>query len=245
MKRTVREWRYGALAILTLIGLWQAASQALQKPYILPSPALTLFSLADLFGETGFYIAFGYTMARLLIVLSISMGLGTLLGVFAGKLFPAEALMRPIVQVARSLPTIVLIVYVGLWMSGFWAPIFVTVLITFPVVYGNALEGYKRMDRKLVEMGRLYRLSRFKMMKAIYYPSVKPYLQSGFSAILGLGLKVVIASEILSQTPNSLGRLFQIARMNVETPRVIALALFTVSVAIVFEYLSKRGFDRV
>ena len=40
-----------------------------------------------------------------------------------------------------------------------WAPIFTTFMITLPVVASNLVEGVESVDRRLLEMGDVYRLT--------------------------------------------------------------------------------------
>lgn len=222
-----------------LVLIWHLGAVALNKPFILPTPLETLKAAGILLKDLDFFKALVGTLSRVLIVTFISTCLGILMGMLSGKFRFIDYLLAPLMLLIKTIPTIVLIVYVVLWMSGYWAPVFVTVLITFPVIYGNVLEGYRNIDKKLLEMAHVFRLSRFKTLSQITIPSIKPYIQSGVLTIASLSLKVVIASEVLSQTKDSMGRSFQIARINIETQTVLALALVTVGLALVLEYVSR------
>lgn len=230
---------YISLSILCLLILWQLVSVGLNKPFILPGPWDTWKAIISLFMKTDFYLAVIGTLGRVLIVVGISTILGIGLGMLAGKYEAVEYMLSPIVLLVKTIPTIVLIVYVVLWMSSYWAPIFVTVLITFPVIYGNVLEGYHSIDYKLMEMANVFNFSKLKILKHVIFPSLKPYIHAGILTAVGLGLKVVIASEVLSQTKGSMGRSFQVARINIETQTVLGLALITVAIAFGLEFLSK------
>lgn len=230
---------YVTLSVLCIMALWQLAAGLLGKPFILPGPLETGKAIYSMLFDANFYSAVFGTLGRVLIVVMISSVLGIGFGMLAGKIKAVEYMLSPLVLLVKTIPTIVLIVYVVLWMSGYWAPIFVTVLITFPVVYGNVLEGYHAIDYKLMEMTKVFNFSRAKVLKYLIFPSLRPYIYAGILTILGLGLKVVIASEVLSQTRNSMGRAFQVARINIETQTVLGLAIITVLIAFGLEFFSK------
>lgn len=231
---------YITISTVGLVLFWHLCAVALSKPYILPTPVETLDAFLQLIFSSSFHSALIYTLLRVLSVVIVSTLFGIITGILSGRFAVLEHLLSPLVLLIKTVPTIVLIVYVVLWMSGYLAPIFVTILITFPVVYGNVLEGYKRMDEKLIELADVYQFNWIKKLKAVLFPSIKPYIQSSVLTISGLGLKVVIASEVLSQTQNSLGRSFQIARMNIDTSEVLALAMVTIIISMMLDKLSKH-----
>jgi NitT/TauT family transport system permease protein len=231
---------YITISTIGLVLIWHLSALTLAKPYILPTPVESMEAFIHLVFSRSFHLALFYTLLRVLSVVAVSTFLGIVFGILSGRFTVLEHLLSPLVLLIKTVPTIVLIVYVVLWMSGYLAPIFVTILITFPVVYGNVLEGYKRIDEKLIELADVYKFNWIKKLRTVLFPSIKPYIQSSVLAIGGLGLKVVIASEVLSQTQNSLGRSFQIARMNIDTSEVLALAMVTIIISVVLDELSKH-----
>ncbi len=214
------------------------------KSYILPSPWDSLLALSEIMSDVTFFPIIIKTLVRVLICVILSVVVGLILGIFAGRFKFVEHLLKPILLITRTLPTIVIIVYVILWMPSVLSPIFVTFLVTFPIVYANVLQGYHQTDIKLIEMARVYGVDYKKMVKNIYIPSVLPYLRSSIIAITSLGLKVVIASEVLSQTPSSIGKSFQMAKINIQTETVFAWAIITIVLAMVLDYIMKALFKK-
>src|SRR2546429_6049622 len=62
-------------------------------------------------------------------------------------------------------------------------------MITLPVVASNLVEGVANVDRRLLEMGDVYRLSGGEKFRAIVIPSTLPYLVAGVEGGFGLGPK--------------------------------------------------------
>src|SRR3989441_8890816 len=73
-------------------------------------------------------------------------------------------------------------------------------MITLPVVASNIVEGVEQVDRRLLEMGDVYRLSGGEKFRAIVIPSTLPYLVAGMKVGFGLALKVSVVAEIFGVT---------------------------------------------
>lgn len=235
---------YTVTSIMILTVLWWWAAVWVGKSYILPTPVQALRALFEVCTSESFFKIISMSMLRVLICVISSLIVGSVLGVSAGLFEMVEYLLKPTLLITRTLPTIVIIVYVILWMPSALAPIFVTFLVTFPIVYANVLEGFKQTDWRLVEMARLYKVRTSKVVYSIYWPSILPYLRSSVVATTSLGLKIIIASEVLSQTDDSIGKSFQMAKVNIQTERVFAWAIITIILALLLDWLMKRLMGR-
>ena len=239
-----RELYFTIASSIFLIVIWWLGSMIIGKAYILPSPWESLKALMTIVTDRVFFVIIFKSLLRVLVCVSLSVLVGLLLGIIAGQLKFVEYLLKPVLLITRTLPTIVIIVYVILWMPSVFSPIFVTFLVTFPIVYANVLQGYHQTDYKLIEMAQIYGIDYKKVVRNIYIPSIWPYLTSSIIAITSLGLKVVIASEVLSQTPNSIGRSFQMAKINIQTETVFAWAIITIVLATLLDFMMKALFKR-
>ena len=103
--------------------------------------------------------------------------------------------------VLNSTSVFVWIVIAIIWFGlSNWAPIFTTFMITLPVVASNLVEGVAAVDRRLLEMGDVYRLGVARSSRAIVVPSTLPYLVAGMKVGFGLALKVSVVAEIFGVT---------------------------------------------
>jgi len=236
----VNKIRNSVFSIVGLIGLWWVLAFMVDKSYIIPAPPLVLASLVDLLKTPSFYLVALSTLIRTLFCIGFSLIGGVALGLTAGTFRVVRELLAPLVQIMRTLPTIVIIVYVIIWMSNAAAPIFVTLLISLPIIYSNVLEGYDQTSVALIEMTDVYHFSKMKTLRRLYIPTVKPFVKAGTVAITSLSLKVMIASEVLSQTQGSLGKAFQMAKINIQTERIFALAIITIILSIGLERFIKK-----
>ena len=85
-----------------------------------------------------------------------------------------------------------------LWFGIFEASkiILIAVGVFFPVYLG-VMGAVISVDRKIVEVGRVFRLSGFAMIRRILLPAVLPAYVMSLRAGLGLGWMFVVAAEFL------------------------------------------------
>src|SRR5436190_999682 len=87
----------------------------------------------------------------------------------------ARGVIHDFLSVLNSTSVFVWIVISIIWFGlSNWAPIFTTFRITLPVAASNIVEGVANVDRRLLEMGDVYRLSGRQKFTAIVVPSTLP-----------------------------------------------------------------------
>ena len=110
-----------------------------------------------------------------------------LMGLMSFLWRPARTAVADVVTVLNSTSVFVWIVVSLIWFGlGDLAPIFTTFMITLPVVGANVVEGVESVDRRLLEMGQVYRLSGWEKFRAIVIPSTIPHLVAGMKVGFGL-----------------------------------------------------------
>ena len=127
-----------------------------------------------------------------------------------------------------------------IWLDSELTPIFVTSLIVFPILYRSVVDGIRNIDKKLVDFHKVHQIHFRKQLKYFYIPSMFPFLKTGTINSLGLGFKVMITAEVLSQPERAIGTIFQIERAQLNTAAVIAWCVFMIAVSSLFEYLIQR-----
>ena len=85
------------------------------------------------------------------------------------------------------------------------------------------------------EFSKVYKIGRAKRIFGLYLPVSLPALLTEGSAILSMGLKIVVSGEVLAATFQSLGGMMQEAQVYLETPRLFALTILTVLLGFLLE----------
>ena len=234
---TTKDKIYIVISIFSLIAIWKIASLIINKDIILPSPEATLKEIITIIRTKVFYIAIYNTVKRATIGFVISFGAAVITGIIAGLVKPVFYLLKPIVLLQKSVPTMAVAIWVLMWLDAEKAPIVVAALIIFPIIYNNVVHGIKSVDPKLIEMAHIYKLDKKTIIKDIYIPSIKSFLLSATSISVGLNLKIIIAAEVLSQANISIGTMFQQEKASLNTAGVLAWAFIAVVIAAVFDYV--------
>jgi sulfonate transport system permease protein len=123
---------------------------------------------------------------------------GTILGAISGYWGLARRLLDPTVQALRAIPSIAWVPLFILWLGIFETSkiALIAVGVFFPVYLG-VMGAILSVDRKVVEVGRVFRLSGFAMIRRILLPAVLPAYVVSLRVGLGLGWMFVVAAEFM------------------------------------------------
>ena len=209
-----------AVAIL----VWQIAS-LFTPDIMLPGPLLTLRGISGFLQSGEFYTALGYSLIKLVIGIGIAIVIGCGAGLLIGSVPKWHGYAEPIVDMMQSIPPISWLGISMIWFGLTTGPtIFIIVLATTPILFINVYEGFAGIDKKLMQMGQLYKIPRNKILRHIVLPSLKIPFKSGLLVAAGLGWKLTIMGEHLTLA-KGLGNLLSQARMNLEMYKVFAISL--------------------
>ena len=120
------------------------------------------------------------------------------LGAITGYSALIQRLLDPTLQALRAIPSIAWVPLFILWFGIFEASkiTLIAVGVFFPVYLG-VMGAIMSVDRKLVEVGRAFRLSDAAMVRRILLPAVLPAYVLSLRSGLGLGWMFVVAAELL------------------------------------------------
>jgi sulfonate transport system permease protein len=194
-----RRWLLGLVLPLGLALSWELAVRAgLSDGRLVPPPSRIFETIYELWrtGElTRHVIA---TVLRVAVGFGLGVAGGTLLGAVAGYSALARSLVDPTLQALRAIPSIAWVPLFILWLGIFEASkvALIAVGVFFPVYLG-VLGAILAVDRKIVEVGRIFRLSGPAMIRRILLPAVLPSYVLALRAGLGLGWMFVVAAEFM------------------------------------------------
>ncbi|MFQ3619572.1 MAG: ABC transporter permease subunit [Spirochaetales bacterium] len=213
----------------------------MDSPILLPAPEATLRETYVLMASAEFYNALGATLIRGLVGFFLSLGCGLGAGIVAGKYKEVREFLRPYLTCIQSTPVLAIILLALIWFPTEIVPIFVAFLMGFPIITSTVTEGIQSIDRRLLEMSKVYKIDRCRQALYVVFPSILPYLIGGASSALGLSWRVVVASEVLSQPLWGIGTGLQEAKIRLETARVFAWTL----AALALSYFTEAVFRRI
>lgn len=231
-----------ALAVV-LVG-WTFLSRR-YGAFVLPGPWSIVLGLVEIVRSGEIWPHAAASLGRIAagfggaVAVSLFMGLGA----FVSR--TARGIVQDVLAILNSTSVFVWIVVSLVWFGlSNWAPIFTTFMITLPVVASTLVEGVTSVDRRLLEMGDVYRLSGPQKFTAIVIPSTLPYLVAGMKVGFGLALKVSVVAEIFGVT-SGIGYAMNYSREILATRMVFVWALVMILIMVatdklLFDPISRR-----
>ncbi|MCA6589605.1 MAG: ABC transporter permease [Pseudanabaena sp. M109S1SP1A06QC] len=191
-------WFKGAIVPVTLLIIWEIASKSgWVAPNLLPAPSTVLGTINDLAKSGDLWKHIGITLYRVFLGFLIGVGVATVLGAITGYSKILHDLIDPLLQSLRSIPSLAWVPLFLLWMGIQETPriALIAVGVFFPV-YLSLMSGIRSVDRKLVEVGKIYRLTGLQLIQRVFLPATIPDYIVGLRSGLGLGWMFVVAAEL-------------------------------------------------
>jgi sulfonate transport system permease protein len=183
-----------ALAVGWELAVWLGFSNG----RLVPPPSKVFSTIVDLArtGELTRHVV--ATLLRVASGFALGVIAGTIMGAISGYWGLARRLLDPTVQALRAIPSIAWVPLFILWLGIFETSkvALIAVGVFFPVYLG-VMGAILSVDRKIVEVGRIFRLSGPAMIRRILLPAVLPAYVVALRVGLGLGWMFVVAAEFM------------------------------------------------
>lgn len=189
----------GALLPIALGLVWEAVVHfGLANGRLVPPPSAIFNTLYDLAATGELYLHVRATLLRVLAGFVAGTIAGTMIGALVGYFHTARLLLDPSLQGLRAVPSIAWVPLFILWFGIFEASkvTLIAVGVFFPIYLG-VLGAILSVDRKIVEVGRAFRLSPLALTRRILLPSILPAYAVALRGGLGLGWMFVVAAEFM------------------------------------------------
>lgn len=184
--------------VLAAVGWELAVRLGWSSGRLVPPPSVVWTTFAQLAqgGELGRHAA--ATLSRVAVGFGAGVAAGTFVGAVTGYSTFLSRLLDPTLQALRAIPSIAWVPLFILWFGIFEASkvTLIAVGVFFPVYLG-VMGAVASVDRKIVEVGRAFRLSGPQMVRRILLPAVLPSYVIALRSGLGLGWMFVVAAEFM------------------------------------------------
>lgn len=222
-------------ATLFWVAVWQMLAFWVANPLLLPTPLQVLHRLGQLMTQPDFWLITGISLGRVLLgsVLAVTLGVG--LAVLTVRISVVDALVSPVMTAMQATPVASFAILVLIWLERDLVPVLICGMMVLPVAWNNVAAGIRQTDPLLLEVAKVYRLSKGQTLRRIYLPSVRPYFRSACRSALGLGWKAGIAAEVLTVPKHSIGRMIADSKLYLMTEDLFAWTLLVVVLSLLLE----------
>lgn len=203
------------------MALWQLVVMVFPIPaFILPGPA-AVWSAAAGFGANWIPHALA-TISIALLGFAVAILVGLLLAVIIVHSRLLGQVLTPAIVIMQIVPKIAFAPLFLVWFGLGPVPIVVvTFLVAFFPIVVNATVGLADIERDLLDLTRVLRLSWWRVLWSIRFPSALPHLFSGLKVASTLAVIGAIIGEFVGSN-RGLGYLILIANNNMNTPLALA-----------------------
>mgnify|MGYP001332568640 CR=1 FL=1 len=224
------------LSAAALIAIWWGLSLYLSK-HVLPSPLLTVQTLLGDIAKGNVFSHLWITLTRVFLAFFLTMILGTTLGCLLGMSRRFSSVFGSWVVVGLSIPALVYIVVIFLWLGlSETSAILAATMTTVFTITMNISEGVKSIDKKLLELGAVFKAGRWLTLRKIVLPQLYPYMMASARFGLGLTWKMVIFVELMGRS-NGIGYMINYWYQMYNMSHVLGYALVFIVVMLLIEYV--------
>ena len=228
------------LAILVWLIIWQLASIAVSREFLLASPLRVLERLYILLQQPDTYRAALLSGVRILLGYLTGSAFGIFLAFLNHRFRLVGELAQPLVSALRAIPVASFVVLAIILVSSSWLSVLIAFVIGFPVLYENAAEGLAHSDKSLNEMARVFRLGSARRLMYIQLPQLLPFLRAGSLTALGLCWKSGIAAELIGIPRGTIGEKLYSVKVNYFTADLFAWTVIIVLLSVLTASVLKR-----
>ena len=238
MKKTY--FRRIAILLIWLV-LWQLASAAIHNKIIFVGPWETACALVSQVHTTEFWRTILSSFLRIAGGFLAAFLAGILAAALAGRYALLKEFLEPPVALLQSVPVASFVILALIWIGSENLSVLITLLVVFPVIYRNVLEGISQTDPKMLEMARVFRMKSRNRLWYIYRPALMPYLLAGSRISLGMAWKSGVAAEVIGVPDCSIGEKLYMAKIYLSTAELFAWTFVIIAVSRLFEWLFLSG----
>jgi len=140
-------------------------------------------------------------------------------------------------KLTQAMPVASFIILALIWIKSKNLSVLTSFMMVMPIIYANIYQGLDSADVKLLEMAKVFRIGRWRKIKAIYLPAILPHFAAAISVGVGLCWKAGIAAEVIGIPSGSIGQKLYEAKLYLMTKELFAWTAVIIIISIVFEKL--------
>ncbi|MFP4479198.1 MAG: ABC transporter permease [Candidatus Izemoplasmatales bacterium] len=233
----MRKYLLGGLSVLIILLIWSIYARSLDNQYVFPNPLIVFHSLVELLARLETYSIIAYTLVRLFISFLVSALLGVIFGLLAGNHQPFDEFLHPIIVSLRTLPIASIIIIMMVLLGRSFSLYVITFLMIFPIVYEASKHGVRNIPKPLKDHIALEGHPKWVILLRIQLPLSYPYIRTSLFQSIGLGFKVIVMAEFITQTRFGIGRALYDGSISIQYEKVFAWTIIIIFIVTLFELI--------
>ncbi len=215
--------------------IWQGLSQWIHNDIFLPGPWNVIKSFVQLMYSKDYWMSILHTLLRIGLGFIIGFLLAVILGSFSCKFQLLRDFLSPIITVIKTIPVASFIILLLVWASSKYLSIFISILVTFPIIYIAIIDGFTQVDQSLLEMAQVFEVKSVIKIRYIYFSEILPFVKSSAKVAIGMCWKAGISGEIIGLPKYSIGEQLYISKLYLNIGDLFAWTFVIVLICYLFE----------
>jgi NitT/TauT family transport system permease protein len=175
------------------------------------------------------------TLEETILGFMIGVVLGVIFGVLLGRNRDIADIFGPYIKGANSMPRVVLGSLFIIWFGlGLWSKVALAVVLVFFVVFFNAFQGVREVDRNLLANARILGASPRRVTTDVILPSAHSWIIASLHTSFGFALVGAVVGEYLGSI-KGLGLMIATAQNTFNPNGVFAAMAILAAVALLAE----------
>ncbi|MYZ48316.1 ABC transporter permease [Propylenella binzhouense] len=245
--RFARNWIYGLVPVVVILGAWEIASaMGAFSPLLFPAPHRIFAALWQMWLEGSLIADILGTLRRLVIGVAFGSVVGIALGALMGYVGAWERMLSPMVNFFLAIPGTALFPVTMMWFGlNEMAILFIIVFEVALTTIVSTWTGVKSIDPMTINAGRSLGAEGIALFWRVLIPAALPSIIGGLRIAFSRAWRIIIVAEMLVAIGHGLGyRLFW-AREMFMSDRLYAGLLIVGVVGILIERVFLRPLEKL
>ncbi|HKK95624.1 MAG TPA: ABC transporter permease subunit [Anaerovoracaceae bacterium] len=238
-----RKYKIKVWAIIFWLILWESVAYFNSDNFLFVSIFEILKRFYELALTEPFWNAVLTSSVKILMGIFLSFMLAIITAPLAYRFIRFKELLNPLLITIKSVPVASFIIFALVFISSSKLSILISLLIGYPIIYTNILNGMEDVDVKMLEMAKIFNITGLKKIIYIFVPLIRNDFKSGLNLAVGMCWKAGVAAEVIGIPIGTLGEGLYISKLQLDTAGIMAYTLSIVILSIIFEKLIVKSFD--
>ena len=215
--------------------IWQLLVLLVGNNILLVGPGETFLAAVSNMQELVFWKTILFSILRIFSGFLLGLAFGVLLAALSARFPLIEEIFQPVVTLIKAVPVASFVVLFLIRWHAERLSTAISFMVVFPNLYANTLEGIRSVDKKLLEMARVFHMPFKNRVFYLYRPACKPFLDSALKISIGMSWKSGVAAEVIGMPDYSIGEALYMAKIYLETADVLAWTAVTILLSAICE----------
>lgn len=238
MKKRITSILFGLFILLIS---WELVAILINNDLVIPKISSVVKSFGQIFASSEIYRIIIISIIKIVILLMISFAIAIILSILSYKSKRFAYFIKPFMLILKSMPMIAVIVLVLMIFNMKLSSSIATMFVIIPIVYEGVFGGLKRIPNDIIDDIKTYTdEKKISVIWEMQLPLIKDIIVSCFAQTAGLGFKVMLMSEYVSPSNNSMGALMRRYYNNNQMSKVYCIVIISILLVALIDGVLKK-----